>query len=61
VKSHILDENWRRVQRVVFRSEQIKKRREIQVKIKVKFTLKQATKPQKGSRSIALLFPYLWR
>jgi hypothetical protein len=41
----------------MFRSEKIKKRREIQVKVKVKFTLKQAMKPQKGSRVIALLFP----
>jgi hypothetical protein len=27
------------------------------VKVKVKFTLEQATKAQKGSRGIALLFP----
>jgi hypothetical protein len=53
----VLDEKWRRVERVVFSSEQIKKRREIQVKVKVKFTLKQAMKPQRRSRSIALLFP----
>jgi hypothetical protein len=26
------------------------------VKVRVKFTLEQATKPQKGSRGIALLF-----
>jgi hypothetical protein len=37
-------------------SEQIKKRREIQVKGKVKFALKQATKPHKGS-SKPILFP----
>ena len=38
-------------------SEQIKKRREIEVKVKVKFALKQATKPQMESGGIALLFP----
>jgi len=40
----------------VFSSEQIKKRREIKVKVKVNFTLTQATKPQRGSRGIGLLF-----
>ena len=45
VTSHMLDENWIRRERVVFSSEQIKKKREIQVKVKVKFTLKQATNP----------------
>jgi hypothetical protein len=29
----------------------------MKVKVKVKFTLEQATKAQKGSRGIALLFP----
>jgi hypothetical protein len=55
----MLDENWRREERVVFSSEQIKKRREIQgkVKVKIKFNLKQAMKPERGSRGIALLFP----
>jgi len=57
VKQHMLGENWRRGERVMFSSEQIKKRREIQVKVKVKFTLKQATKPQRESRGIVLLFP----
>jgi hypothetical protein len=57
VKSHVLDENCRRGERVVFSSEQIKNTREIQVKVKVKFILKQATKPQRGSRVITLLFP----
>jgi len=52
----MLNENWRRGERVVFSSEQAKKGREIQVKVKVNFTLKQATKPQRGSRGIALLF-----
>ena len=56
VKLHMLNENWRRGERVVFSSEQAKKGREIQVKVKVNFTLKQATKPQRGSRGIALLF-----
>jgi len=28
----------------------------VEVKVKVKFTLEQATKAQRGSRSIALLF-----
>jgi len=32
---------------VVFSSEKIKERREMQVKVKVKFTLKHATKPQR--------------
>jgi hypothetical protein len=57
----MLDESWRREGRVMFSTEQIKKWREIQVKIRVKFTLKQSTKPQRGSRGIALLFPQLWR
>jgi hypothetical protein len=54
----MLDEKWRRGERVMFSSEQIKKRGEIQVqvKVKVKFNPKQATKPQRGSRGIALLF-----
>jgi len=30
---------------------------DIQVKVKVKFTLEQATKAQRGIRVIALLFP----
>jgi hypothetical protein len=30
---------------------------DICVKVKVKFTLEQATKAQRGSRGIALLFP----
>jgi hypothetical protein len=42
---------------MVYSSEQIKKRREMQVKGKVKFTLKQATKTQRRSRIIAVLFP----
>jgi len=29
----------------------------VKVKVKVKFTLGQATKPQKGSSGIALFFP----
>jgi hypothetical protein len=29
----------------------------VKVKVKVKFTLDQATKAQRGSRCIALLFP----
>jgi len=29
----------------------------VKAKVKVKFTLEQATKAQKGSRSIGLLFP----
>jgi hypothetical protein len=49
----MLDEKWRRGEKVVFSSEHIKKKREIQVKVKVNvkinFTLKQATKPQSGS------------
>jgi polyisoprenoid-binding protein YceI len=49
VKAHMLDENCRRGERVVFSSEQTKKMREVQVKVKVKFTLKQVTKPQSGS------------
>jgi polyisoprenoid-binding protein YceI len=53
----MLNENWRRGERVVFSSEQAKKRGEMQVKVKVNFTLKQATKPQRGSRGVALLFP----
>ena len=57
VNSHMLNENWRRGKRVVFSSELIKKRRETHVKVKVKFTLKRATKTQKGSRGVALLFP----
>jgi hypothetical protein len=52
----MLDEKWRRGERVMYTSEQIKKRREIQVQVKVKFIPKQATKPQRGSRGIALLF-----
>jgi len=31
------------------------------VKVKVKVTLEQATKVQRGSRSIAILFLQLWR
>ena len=42
---------------MVFSSEQIKKRRELQVKVKVKFMLKQATNSQNWRRGIALLFP----
>jgi hypothetical protein len=38
-----------------FRSELIVKY--FKVRVKVKFTLEQATKAQKGSRGIALLFP----
>jgi hypothetical protein len=53
----MLNENWRRGKRVVFSSEQIQKRREIQVKVNVNFTLKQATKLKRKSRSVALLFP----
>jgi hypothetical protein len=53
----MLNEDWRRGKRMVFSSELIKKRREIHVKVKVKFTLKQATKTQRGSRGVALLFP----
>jgi hypothetical protein len=30
---------------------------EVKVQVKVKFTLEQATKTQRGSRDIALLFP----
>jgi len=45
----------------VFSSEQIKKRRELLVKVKVKFMLKQATNPQNWRRVIAVLFPKLWR
>jgi len=41
----------------VFSSEQIKKRRELQVNVKVKLTLKQATNLQSGSRGIAVLSP----
>jgi len=33
----------------------------IKVKVKVKFTLQQATKDQRGSRCIALLFLQPWR
>jgi len=29
----------------------------VKVKVKVKFTLEQATKAQRGSRGIALIFP----
>jgi hypothetical protein len=52
----MLNENWRRGERVVFSSEQAQKGSEIQVKVKVNFPLKQATKPQSGSRGVALLF-----
>jgi hypothetical protein len=30
---------------------------DVKVKVKVKFTIEQATKAQRGSRVIALLFP----
>jgi hypothetical protein len=32
----------------------------IDIKVKVKFSLEQATKAQRGSRGTALLFLYLW-
>jgi hypothetical protein len=35
----------------------IRKISKVKVKVKVKFTLEQATKAQRGSRGIALLFP----
>ena len=57
VMSHMSDESWRRGYMVVFMSEKIKKRREIQVKVKVNFTLKQATNLHRESRGIAVLFP----
>ena len=34
--------------------------KDVKVKVKVKFTLEQATKAQTGSRGIALLFLYPW-
>lgn len=53
----MLDESWRREGRVMFSTEQIKKWREIQVKIKVKFTLKQSMRP--GWGVTVELYPFL--
>jgi hypothetical protein len=44
----MLDEKWRRGERVMFSSEQIKERREIQVKVKVKFTQNRPRSPREG-------------
>jgi hypothetical protein len=42
---------------VVSLNSSLNKGENVKVKVKVKFTLEQATKNQRGSRGIALLFP----